>query len=304
MFNIYLKLFFSALFWGSSAVVGKLLFKSLLPSQVIFLRFFIAFLLLGLFIIFIKKQTLKISLSEHFKLLTLGLVGVTICYIFYIKGLFFSSALNAGLIEATIPLVTLFLAVILKEEKFNLLSALGFVIAYTGVVIIVTKLDINLIKTLNFNIGDIYLLISTFAFGIYNILIKKMNFSNINQNQKLFYIFLYGSIFLIPWIYIDSQLDKLNWTLSILEIFFVLVLSLGASVLAYIFFNEGIEKIGASKASSFINLVPIITIFLAIIFLKEIPNRSQIIGAIIILLGVYIAQQPKFLKKFIKKIAP
>ncbi len=300
MYSIYLKLFFSALFWGSSAVVGKLLFESLLPSQVIFLRFFIAFLLLGIFIVFIRKQSISLSIFEHFKLALLGLIGVTVCYIFYIKGLFFSSALNAGLIEATIPLVTLFLAVILKEEKFNLLSALGFIIAYIGVVIIVTQLNLNLIKTLNFNIGDIYLLVSTLAFGVYNILIKKINFSNINQNQKLFYIFFYGSIFLLPWLYNDSQSNKLNWSLSMLEIFFVLVLSLGASVLAYMFFNEGIEKIGASRASSFINLVPIITIIFAIFFLREIPNKSQIIGAIIILLGVYIAQKPKYFQKVLK----
>ena len=169
-------------------------------------------------------------------------------------------------------------------------------------VIIVTKLDLNLIKNSTYNIGDIYLLISTLCFGIYNILVKKLTFSKITQSQKLFYIFLYGSILLLPWLYIDSLSQKLNWNLSILNLVYVLILSLGASVLAYVFFNEGIEKIGASKASNFINLVPIITILFAVIFLKEIPDESQIIGMLTILTGIYISQNPNYMKKILYNI--
>lgn len=302
MYNIYIKLFFSVLFWGSSAVVGKLLLDVLLPSQVIFLRFSIASIILGFSIFIIKKQSTKISFIEHIKLISLGSIGVSLCYYFYIKGLFYSSALNAGLIEATIPLVTLLIAVLIREEKFNLLDTLGFIVAYIGVVIIVTKLDLNLIKNSTYNIGDIYLLISTLCFGIYNILVKKLTFSKITQSQKLFYIFLYGSILLLPWLYIDSLSQKLNWNLSILNLVYVLILSLGASVLAYVFFNEGIEKIGASKASNFINLVPIITILFAVIFLKEIPDESQIIGMLTILTGIYISQNPNYMKKILYNI--
>lgn len=301
MYNVYLKLLLSALFWGSSAVVGKLLFDMLTPSQVIFLRFSIASVILGFSIFIIKKETVKISFTEHIKLFLLGGIGISLCYYFYIKGLFYSSAVNAGLIEATIPLVTLFIAVLIKEEKFNLLDTIGFITAYLGVVIIVTKLDLNLIKNSTYNIGDIYLLISTLCFGVYNILVKKLTFAKITQSQKLYYIFLYGSILLLPWLYFDSLSQNLNWNLSILDIVYILILSLGASVLAYVFFNEGIEVIGASKASNFINLVPIITIIFAIIFLNEILDKSQIIGMLTILTGVYISQSPDYLKKVLNK---
>ena len=289
MYITYLKLFLSALFWGSSAIVGKLLFKEFLPSQVIFIRFALASIFLSFLIFVVKREPLYVSIKGHFKLIILGIIGVTLCYYFYIKGLYLSSALNAGLIESTIPLITLLLAIIIQEEKFRLLNTIGFILAYLGVVIIITKLDFNTIKNSTYNIGDIYLLISTLCFGIYNILVKKFKFNNIDNGQKLFFIFFYGSIFLLPWLYQDLTSGNLTWNLSFLNIFYILILSLGASVIAYIFFNEGIEKIGASKASSFINLVPIITIILAIIFLKEIPSLSQIIGIITILSGVYLS---------------
>lgn len=299
---IYIKLFLSALFWGSSAVATKILLNSLPASQVTFMRFSIAAFLLIFLILFIKKQTIDISIKEHIKLAFLGSIGISLCYYLYVQGLYFSTALNAGLIESTIPLITLLIAVLIKEESFNFLSTIGFVMAYLGVVVIITKLDINVILNSSYNIGDILLLLSTVCFGIYNIMIKKFKFNKITQNSKLFYIFLYGSILLLPWLYSDYQVNKLNLSLSVTEIFLVLILSLGASVLSYIYFNEGIEEIGASKASSFINLVPVITIITAIIILGEHPTNSQLIGIFIILTGVYISQSPKFLNVQIDKL--
>ena len=75
------------------------------------------------------------------------------------------------------------------------------------------------------------------------------------------------------------------------------VLALGASVLAYVFFNQGIEQIGASRASSFINLVPVITAGLAFALLGERPDFSQLLGSAVILLGVSLSQYgwPKWL---------
>ena len=66
--------------------------------------------------------------------------------------------------------------------------------------------------------------------------------------------------------------------------------ALGASVLAYVFFNQGIQAIGASRASSFINLVPVITAGLAFILLGERPDFSQLLGSAVILLGVSLSQ--------------
>ncbi len=287
---IYIKLILAAFFWAYSAIAGKLLLEVFVPSQVTFLRFGVATFILYLLIIY-KNNTVKISLAEHIRLAFLGFVGVSLCYYFYFSGLNLSSALNAGLIEATIPLITLAISIGLKEETFNMNNSLGFLLAYIGVMIVVTKLDFLVIVNWQYNFGDLLLLISTVCFGIYNIYVKKLNFSCQSQKVKLFYMFLYGSIALLPWMYFDSLEKDLRWVFSLNDVGFILALSLGASVLAYLFFNEGIKVLGASKAASFINFVPILTIFMAIIILKEELSVSQVIGFVAILFGVYISQK-------------
>jgi len=288
--TIYIKLILAAFFWASSAIAGKLMLEIFHPSQVTFLRFGVATLILVIFVLLEKKRT-TISLREHLKLAILGIVGVSLCYYFYFEGLNLSSALNAGLIEATIPLITLAISIGIKEEKFNVKNSVGFALAYLGVIIVVTNLDFSVIANSNYNMGDLLLLISTVCFGIYNILVKKLDFSFVSQKVKLLYIFMYGSIALLPWVYFDSLHVELHWDFSLYSIALILVLSLGASVLAYIFFNEGIKELGASRASSFINLVPILTIILAIAILKESLSLAQAIGSVAILLGVYISQK-------------
>jgi drug/metabolite transporter (DMT)-like permease len=287
---VYIKLFFSALFWGASAIAGKWLFAVLRPAQVTFLRFSLAALILGGVVMLARRQAGPASLSEHIRLAVLGVVGVSLCYYFYFEGLYYSSAFNAGLIEATIPLVTLALSVLMKEEHLDGAQTTGFALAYVGVLIIVTRLDPAVIRAFDYNRGDVLLLLGTLCFGLYNVLLRKFRFSFTSQNTKLFYIFLYGSLPLLGWMWLDAQSAPLNWTLDGQGWLALAVLALGASVLAYVFFNQGIQAIGASRASSFINLVPVITACLAFALLGERPDFSQLLGSAVILLGVSLSQ--------------
>lgn len=293
----YIKLFFSALFWGASAIAGKWLFTVLRPAQVTFLRFALAALALGGVVTLARRQAGPVSLGEHARLAVLGAVGVSLCYYFYFEGLYYSSAFNAGLIEATIPLVTLALSVLMKEERLDTAQTTGFTLAYIGVLIIVTRLDLAVIRAFDYNRGDVLLLLGTLCFGLYNVLLRKFRFSFTSQNTKLFYIFLYGSLPLLAWVWLDAQHAPLNWALDAHGWLALAVLALGASVLAYVFFNQGIEQIGASRASSFINLVPVITAGLAFALLGERPDFSQLLGSAVILLGVSLSQYgwPKWL---------
>ncbi|APM39100.1 DMT family transporter [Clostridium kluyveri] len=291
---IYIKLCLSAFFWGGSAIAGKILLKEMSPLSVTFMRFFWATIIL-FFVCKFNMKTMRISLTlkEHLALFLMGFVGISLCYCFYFQGLNISSAFNASLMEATIPLCTLFISVAIKKETFTKNTLSGALIAYLGVFIIITKLNLHIIYTLNFNIGDIFLLISTLCFGIYNVLYRNIA-PDIPSIAQTFYIFLYGTIGIIPWIlyYMYSANYRINThNFSIISVCCVIFLSLGSSVLAYLFFNQGIQVLGASKASIFINYVPIITILLSIIILSYIPAITQIIGSIVVLTGVYISQR-------------
>nr|MDT0660341.1 DMT family transporter [Micromonospora sp. DSM 115978] len=290
----YIALCAAAFFWGGSAIAGKLLLDSMLPASVTFSRFAGATVLL-LVVCLAMRLRLRVTLREHAQFALLGVVGVTLCYYFYFEGLARSTAINAALAEATIPLVTLGLSVLARRERSNRWQTAGFIVSYLGVVLIITRLDWRVVAESRYNLGDLLLIASTLCFGLYNFLLRWFAPQATSMVQT-YYIFAYGSLALAPWLLFTSgavrdlgRLPGLPADLLIAAVF----MCVGSSVLAYVFFNHGIEKIGASKASSFINLVPVITIVLAIALLREIPSTAQIVGGVVVLVGVYVANRAK-----------
>jgi len=289
----YFKLILSAFFWGGSAIAGKLAMQYFSVSVVTFSRFSIAALVLGL-LYFKELKTHNLSPLVHLKIALTALFGVALCYYFYFRGLHLSSAFNAGIIEATILCLTLFIAIIFRKEKKLPHQILGFIIAYIGVLYIIFNGDIYRVFTLNYSIGDLLLLISTFCFAVYTILVER-NKQNIKDSIFMFYIFYYGSLMLLLWPLYEYEFTSIiflkpaSLSFSLISIIPILFMSIGGSVIAYLFFNQAISSIGAANASSFINFVPIITVLLSVFYLKESINISQWVGAIIIFFGVIIS---------------
>ncbi|EBL8184417.1 EamA/RhaT family transporter [Salmonella enterica] len=290
--NIYLKLVFVAFFWGASAIAGKIALQYSTPAMVIFLRFFIATIIM-VPVLLLKKESVNIELRSHIKSAIISLAGVSFCYYLYFNGLNLSSAFNAGVIEATTPLVTILFTFLLNMERINSYQISGLILAYLGVLITITKGNWNILFTSDYNTGDILLLLSTFCFGAYNILTKRWQI-NIPPNVFMFYFFLYGCLTLSPWLIYTgwgSFYNELNKMINPVPFLAEVFMALCGSVMAYLFFNEGIARIGVSKTSSFINLVPLITAFLSVYFLGELANVYQWGGAAIILSGIFLSNK-------------
>lgn len=291
--RVYITLSLSAFFWGGSAIAGKYALAVFIPSVVTFIRFFLAAAIIFT-LIEDKKQLLKINLTTHIRMLVTAIFGVTLCYYFYFNGLNSSSAFNAGIIEATIPLITLLIASLSGMERVRLWQLTGLIVAYLGVAITVTNGNWNIVKTSSYNFGDIMLLISTLCFGVYNVLIKKWIIP-ISGRVRMFFLFFYGSLAFLPWVIIDA-LRKVDFCypgrdITFISIASIVFMSVGGSVLAYLFFNQGIDEIGATKAASFINLVPFITVLMSVFILKEPAGPAQWLGAIVIISGVMLSNR-------------
>lgn len=287
---IHLKLLAAALFWGCSAIAGKVAMSQLGTSLATFLRFLLA-AAIALAVVTIKREALTITLAEHARLAVLGIVGVTLCYYFYFSGLASSSAFNAGLIESTIPLLTLMMATLSGSEPTGRRKAAGFAIAYMGVAVIVTRLDLRALRSAAISRGDLQLLISTIFFAVYNILVKSWP-TKLSYLGQMFFVFLYGALGLLPWVTVEGLQRGLiqpgaqpSWQGAMATVF----MALGGSVLAYVYFNEGINEIGASAASSVINIVPVITMACGMALLGERPKQFQWAGAAIIMIGLVLA---------------
>jgi len=290
--SIYLKLAAAAFFWGSAAVAGKVVLEEMAAAVVTVLRFGIATTVL--WALARRRDDAKPPAREHAGLAVLGLVGVSLCYYFYFLGLEASTAFNAGLIEATIPLTTLVIAALTGGEQPPRQRIAGFTLAYVGIVVVVIDGDFGRLLNMDLNHGDLLLLASTVCFGAYNVLVRSIPSSQPDLTRT-YYIFLYGTLGLTPWlaweVYGQREAGPPHIDVSPRAVFSLLLLSLGASVLAYVYFNEGIRRLGASRASSFINLVPLITVGLSIVLLRERPSAGEVVGAGVVFAGVLLSQR-------------
>lgn len=272
---------FTIVIWGITFVSTKLLLKSFTPEEIVLFRFVIAFFVL----LVICPQKIRVeNIKEELIFASLGLTGITLYFWIENLALKWTYASNVGLISSAIPIFTALLAhFITKDEKFSMKFIFGFIIAFTGIFMIIYN---GRILKLN-PVGDILALLTALLFSVYSVILKFVNskYSQIFITKKIFF---YGVIFTMPLILTGEvslpAIEKLN-TGNIANLLF---LALFASVICFIMWNKAVKIIGSVKAANYIYFVPIITMSGSALFLNEKISMTMIIGGSLIFIGVYL----------------
>ena len=173
-FLAYLYLFLTVTFWAGNFVVGKLAsFYEVPPFSLNFYRWLFAWLILAPFTIpeILEKRNYIIKNYKLF--IVLGVTSITIFNSIVYYSLYYTQVISGILMISTIPVWILFFASFLKIEKTNLFQIFGVILSLTGVLFIVTKADIQLIKELEFNKGDLSMVIGMLSWAIYSALLRK-----------------------------------------------------------------------------------------------------------------------------------
>ena len=163
-----------------------------------------------------------------------------------------------------------------------------------GVIFIITKADLNLIKNLDFNKGDLTMVVAMFSWAIYSALLKKKTYE-ISQITLLQVVIITGLIFLIPIYIIEMNLGnviKLDKPFLLTLTYVVLFPGLAS----FFFWIKGIALIGANRAGAFLHLMPIFGAIMAMVIFKEKFMFYHILGAIFIISGITLSNK-KVLKK-------
>lgn len=272
--------------WGTTYISTKILLQNLQPIEILFYRFIIAYFIL----ILIYPKFKKIhKFKEELLFIAAGFTGVTLYYLVENVSLKYTLASNVGLFSAMAPILTAILSnFFIEHETFTKKLVYGFIISILGVFLVI--FNGNFILKLN-PLGDFLAILAAFIWAVYSIILKKINnkydYNYIYITRKIFF---YGVLFIIPLLFGF----KINLTLSKLIIpsvlFNILFLSLIASALCFVMWNIGVNFIGTIKASTYIYIVPLITAIASVIILKESITSIVMLGAILILLGLYISQ--------------
>ena len=289
----YFMLVLTTIFWSGNFIVGKTAsFYEIPPFSLNFFRWFFAGIILLPFTIneMLKKKNYIIHNLKFF--LILGITSITIFNSVVYYSLYHTQVITGLLMISTIPVWIMFISSMLKIEKTNIYQIFGVIMSLIGVILIITRIDVKIIKTLNFNRGDIAMIIAMLSWAIYSSLLKKKKYK-ISQITLLQLVIIFGLIFLIP-ISIGELL--LGNTIKLGTPFYLTLtyVVFFPGLLAFFFWIKGISIIGANRAGIFLHLMPIFGAIMAILIFNEKFMYYHFFGTIFIIAGITLSNKRVF----------
>ena len=288
----YLILILTTIFWSGNFIVGKAASTyEIPPFSLNFYRWFFAGLILLPFTfkeLFEKKN----YIFDNIVFFTiLGVTSITIFNSIVYYSLYYTQVISGILMISTIPVWIIFISSILNIERTNIFQIIGVVFSLTGVIFIITKADLEIIKNLDFNKGDLSMVVAMFSWAIYSALLKSKKYE-ISQFALLQVVIITGLIFLTPIYLIEMYLGNV----IVIGIPFVLTLTYVVffpGLASFIFWIKGISLIGANRAGVFLHLMPIFGAIMAMVIFKEKFMYYHILGAIFIIAGITLSNKKR-----------
>ena len=287
--KIYLKLLLTAIFWGGTFVAGRLVTQNVGPYSISFLRFTIASILLLLLTWRIEGKLPILQKSQIIPVLLLGIIGIFIYNVMFFKGLKIIEAGRAALIIATCPIfITICMAIFLKE-KISLLKGLGIVISVCGAIIVISKGNLFRIFEGGLGLGELYIFCCVLSWVTYSVIGKSV-MKNLSPLASVSYSATVGAIALLVPALFEGLIQNIA-NQSALDWLCISYLGIFGTVIGFVWYYQGVERIGPTKAGLFINFVPISAILCAFFILEEQITLSLVIGAVLVISGVYLTNR-------------
>ncbi len=284
----YLLVLVSAFFWGANFVLAGPVLSGLPPLWAAAFRFLLGALLM-LMIVRYRKEKLMHLLRQHAGVyLLLGLVGITSFNLLFFNALKAASADSAALIMATNPLLTTLLAAALLHEVPAVRQLLALPVALAGVAVVISQGDMGRLAALHFDRGDLLMLAANVAWALYNVLIRRfMPKGSVLGNTTL--VMSAGALLLsLTALGSGESLSMPNMH----ALLALAIMAVGGTVLAYLFWNIGIERLGAGRTAIFLNFVPVSAMLVAALT-GVLPTSAQLVGGALVLIGLSITMLPK-----------
>jgi len=278
--------------WGTTMISSKILLEEgLSPAQILFCRFLLGYIFL--WILYPRTHRIR-SLRDELLFVGMGILGGSLYFLTENTALVYTQATNVSLICALVPLITAILSYLILKEKLSGRFWIGSLIACIGVSFVI--LNGNFILKLS-PLGDLLAFSAVCSWSAYCILVKKLHY----KYNTLFVtrnLFFYGLLTLAPYF----LYEPFNVPVEVFQRPTVwgnlLFLGLIASSLCYVMWNSAMHELGVIKTNTYLYFMPLVTIITAMIFISEQITAFIIIGAILIILGLWIASQKKKVKHF------
>lgn len=202
----------------------------------------------------------------------------------------YTIAINAGVINSVEPVMIVILATLFFGDRFTLMQAVGVVISFVGVLILIAEGSLAQLAQLQFKRGDIIVFFAYVFWAFYAVLMRKLP-RDIDHKVVVAVLIGLGALCIAP-LYIAETMfwRPMTWNATALSA--TVFLAIFSSLLAMLFWNYGIAKMGAIKAGQFLHLIPVFTVLLAVVLLGEQLAGYHYAGIALIAAGLYLTSRP------------
>jgi len=284
----YFFLILCVLFWSGNFILGRYINEEIEPLELAFFRWFFVLIIVSPILILKFTHIYQSIKNNYFILLFLSALGISTYNTFVYIALTMTTSTNALIINSIVPILILVLSVFILKQKILFHQIIGILLSTLGVIFLVLKGDFTNIFSLNFNHGDLFIIVSALSWAFYSVFVK-FRPKELNNFEFFATIVVLGFIILVPfYLYQGYSIERELLLLQSNYLVF-LYISVFASCLSYYFWHFGIDHIGASKTGQFVHLMPLFGTILAYVFLDETLLFYHISGAFAIALGIYLS---------------
>ena len=277
----------AVIMWGINFSLIKIALRELTPGGFNGVRLLVTAVIF-LVLLALSGEGFHLDKGDAWKLLLIGVAGNTLYQILFIRGVSLTSASNTSLILSMSPIFVALMSAVLRIERIHRAAWLGILISFSGLYLIIAGQNGGLHFSAASFTGDLFIFFGTILWALYTVFSKPfleklspLKFSAVTVSLGvLFYLPLTaGDVLAIPW-------AKISWKAWA----FLVLSSLFGFVFGYIIWYHSVKKVGNAKTAIYSNMTPVFTAIFAAFLLGDRIRSVQILGAAVILTGVYLTR--------------
>jgi len=286
-----LKALFSVTVWGASFVATKVALRYSTPIMVVWLRFAMGVIILGI-VVKIRGQFALPQGRDWGYFALLGFLGITFHQWLQSTGLMTAQATTTGWIVASSPIFMALLGLIVLQEYLRWEQVLGIVLATLGVLLVVTKGSLSMLVDGQFGTkGDALVLISALNWAVFSTL-SRSGLKRHPATRMMFYVMIFGWLLTSLLFFATSNLEPITH-IPLDGWISIIFLGVFCSGIAYFFWYDALQELPVAQTGAFLYIEPIITVIVAAIVISEPIVYTSILGGLTILLGVWLVNRTR-----------
>ncbi|MEJ8757448.1 DMT family transporter [Pontibacter sp. H259] len=287
--QVHGALFLVALIYGSNYSIAKEVMPVYVgPYGLIVIRVVAAAIFFGIFSRLVTKEKI-VGWADNLRAILCGLTGIAINQLCFFGGLNLTSPINAALLMVIVPIIVLLFSAILLRERVSLRKVAGIVLACLGAFLLIYTSRTGT-STGNM-LGDLLIILNAVSFGLYLVLVKPL-MQKYNAFTIVSRIFTVGAFIVVPFGW--KQVSAPDYSSFPVEIWLALVyMVIAVTIIAYLFNTWALRYANPSLVGAYIYLQPLLAIFIAIGFGKDVFTLQKGIYALLIFAGVYLVSRTR-----------